>query len=64
MLPEAEGIVPGFQDVAEMDYAVEQAAGAATLRAVADAMKARGIPTPGGLGGWHPATGARVLKAA
>lgn len=47
-----------------MDYAVEQAAGAATLRAVADAMKARGIPTPGGLGGWHPATGARVLKAA
>ena len=27
-------------------------------------MKARGIPTPGGRGGWYPATVARVLKAA
>lgn len=41
-----------------------QAAGAGTLQAVADAMTARGIPTPGGRGGWHPATVARVLKAA
>ncbi len=41
-----------------------QAAGASTLQAVADAMSARGIPTPGGRGGWHPATVARLLKAA
>ena len=41
-----------------------QAAGATTLQAVADAMKARSIPAPGGRGGWYPATVARVLKAA
>ena len=41
-----------------------QKAGANTLQAVADAMTARGIPTPGGRGAWHPATVARVLKAA
>jgi hypothetical protein len=41
-----------------------QAAGATSLQALADAMMARGIPTPGGRGGWHPATVARVLKAA
>jgi hypothetical protein len=41
-----------------------QKAGASTLQAVADAMTARGIPTPGGRGSWHPATVARVLKAA
>ena len=41
-----------------------QKAGANTLQAVADAMTARGIPTPGGRGSWHPATVARVLKAA
>jgi DNA invertase Pin-like site-specific DNA recombinase len=33
-----------------------QKAGATTLQAVADAMMARGIPTPGGRGSWHPAT--------
>ena len=41
-----------------------QKAGATTLQLIADAMTARGIPTPGGRGGWHPATVARVLKAA
>ena len=41
-----------------------QKAGAATLQAIADAMKARGIPTPGGRGEWHPATVQRVLKVA
>ena len=41
-----------------------QKAGASTLQAVADAMTARGIPTPGGRGSWHPATVARILKAA
>lgn len=39
-----------------------QQAGAATLQAIANAMTARGIPSPGGRGGWHPATVARVLK--
>lgn len=38
-----------------------QAAGATTLQAIADAMAARGIPTPGGRGGWHPSTVSRVL---
>ena len=41
-----------------------QAAGATTLQQIADAMTARGIPTPGGRGSWHPATVARVLRAA
>ena len=41
-----------------------QKAGATTLQAIADAMKARGIPSPGGRGSWHPGTVARVLKAA
>ena len=41
-----------------------QAAGCTTLQQLANAMKARGIPTPGGRGGWYPATVARVLKAA
>ena len=39
-----------------------QKAGATTLQSIADAMTARGIPTPGGRGGWHPATVSRVLK--
>ena len=29
---------------------------ATSLQAIADAVKARGIPTPGGRGGWCPAT--------
>ena len=41
-----------------------QKAGATTLQSIADAMMARGIPTPGGRGGWHPATVRRVLLAA
>lgn len=41
-----------------------QKAGASTLQAIANAMKARGIPTPGGRGDWHPATVQRVLRAA
>ena len=41
-----------------------QKAGATTLQAIADAMTARGIPTPGGRGGWHPATVRRVLLVA
>lgn len=41
-----------------------QQAGATTLQAIADAMTARGIPTPGGRGGWHPATVKRVMKRA
>ena len=41
-----------------------QKAGATTLQAVADAMTARGIPTPGGRGGWHPATVKRVMAYA
>jgi hypothetical protein len=41
-----------------------QKAGAATLQAVADAMTARGIPTPGGRGAWHPATVKRVMSYA
>jgi DNA invertase Pin-like site-specific DNA recombinase len=40
-----------------------QAAGATTLQSIADAMTARGIPTPGGRGGWHPSTVSRVLAA-
>jgi len=39
-----------------------QQAGATSLQSIADAMTARGIPTPGGRGGWHPATVQRVLK--
>lgn len=41
-----------------------QKAGAITLQSIADAMTARGIPTPGGRGGWHPSTVSRVLAAA
>jgi DNA invertase Pin-like site-specific DNA recombinase len=41
-----------------------QKAGATTLQQVADAMKARGIPTPGGRGSWHPATVKRVIERA
>lgn len=41
-----------------------QAAGATTLKSIADAMTARGIPTPGGRGGWHPSTVSRLLAAA
>ena len=37
---------------------------ATTLAAIASAMSARGIPSPGGRGGWYPATMARVLKSA
>ena len=40
-----------------------QKAGATTLKLIADAMTARGIPTPGGRAGWHPATVRRVLAA-
>jgi len=40
-----------------------QASGATTLRAVADALNARGIPTARG-GAWHSATVANVLKRA
>jgi len=40
-----------------------QAAGATTLQSIASAMSARGIPSPGGRGGWHPATVSRVLAA-
>ena len=50
-------------DVLPFIYAAQKA-GATTLQAVADAMMARGIPTPGGRGSWHPATVARALKAA
>ena len=39
-----------------------QKAGATTLQSIADAMTARGIPTPGGRGGWHPATVSRALN--
>ena len=38
-----------------------QAAGASTLQSICDAMVARGIPTPGGRGGWHPSTVSRLL---
>lgn len=41
-----------------------QKAGASTLKSIADAMTARGIPTPGGRGGWHPATVRRLLSQA
>jgi DNA invertase Pin-like site-specific DNA recombinase len=41
-----------------------QRAGATTLQSIADAMTARGIPTPGGRGGWHPSTVSRVLATA
>ena len=41
-----------------------QKAGATTLQAIANAMQARGIPTPGGRGDWHPATVQRLLRAA
>ena len=41
-----------------------QKAGATTLQSIADAMTARGIPTPGGRGGWHPATVSRLLAVA
>ncbi len=41
-----------------------QKAGATTLQAVADAMTARGIPTPGGRGAWHPATVKRIMSYA
>lgn len=43
---------------------VEQArqAGAATLQELADALAARGVPTPSGRGArWHPVQVARVL---
>jgi hypothetical protein len=38
-----------------------QKAGATTLQSVADAMTARGIPTPGGRGVWNPTTVKRVM---
>lgn len=41
-----------------------QKAGAATLQQIADAMTARGVPTPGGRGSWHPATVSRTLAYA
>jgi len=41
-----------------------QAAGATTLQSICNAMAARGIPTPGGRGGWHPSTVSRLLAAA
>lgn len=41
-----------------------QKAGATTLQAIADAMTARGIPTPGGRRTWHPATVKRVMEYA
>jgi DNA invertase Pin-like site-specific DNA recombinase len=41
-----------------------QQAGANTLQQIANAMTARGIPTPGGRGSWHPATVKRVIERA
>ncbi len=41
-----------------------QAAGAASLAQIADALTARGIPTPSGSGAWHPASVRRVLAYA
>jgi hypothetical protein len=41
-----------------------QKAGATTLQAVAEAMTARGISTPGGRGAWHPITVKRAMKYA
>ena len=38
--------------------------GATTLQAIANALKALGIPVPGGRGGWHPATVQWVLNVA
>jgi hypothetical protein len=38
-----------------------QASGATTLRAIAEALSARNIPTARGHGHWHPAQVARVL---
>ena len=38
-----------------------RAAGVRTLQGIANALKARGIPTPSGRGDWHPATVARVV---
>ncbi len=41
-----------------------QKAGATTLQEMADAMIARGIPTPGRRGSWHPGTVRRVMAYA
>jgi DNA invertase Pin-like site-specific DNA recombinase len=41
-----------------------QKAGCTTLQQIASAMTARGIPTPGGRGGWHPGTVKRALAVA
>ena len=38
-----------------------QKAGAITLQQIADAMTARGIPTPSGRGSWHPGTVSRAM---
>ncbi len=38
-----------------------QAAGAATLQAIADGLNRSGVPTPSGRGEWQPAMVARVL---
>ena len=40
-----------------------QKAGATSLRAIAEALTARGIPSPSGKGAWHAATVARALAA-
>ena len=52
--PQAGDLMPFIQQA--------QAADATSLQAIADAIKARGIPTPGGRGGWYPATVARAER--
>lgn len=41
-----------------------QKAGATTLQSLADALNARGVPSPSGKGAWYPATVSRVMAAA
>ena len=52
----ARDLMPEIEDV--------RAAGNVTLAAVADALNARNVPTPGKVGKWHAATVARVEEYA
>jgi hypothetical protein len=52
------------QRAAEIAPAIKalHAPGATTLRAIADGLNAKGIPTVSGKGGWIPTQVARVLR--
>jgi hypothetical protein len=39
-----------------------QAAGVTSLNALAEALNAQGVPTPAGMGCWHPSQVARILR--